>query len=186
MLKNFKIGTRLGLGFGAILVLLMIVGGSSIMDIKALHRQIDLLVTDRMVKVEQANTIIDDINTVARALRNIYIDDNKERQATNSAGSPMPEKDAGGILDEFNEPSPTRRAWLLKKMTDCPPRILRHLEAYIDFIRMTNHPAKNLLLGEIRQIQSTYMQRSRTDHLSDRTWPPMTARWQERAPGQRP
>ena len=77
MLKNFKIGTRLSLGFGILLVLMLVVGGYGIKSIKALHEEIDLLVEDRMVKVEQANTIIDQINIVARAVRNLIIDDNK-------------------------------------------------------------------------------------------------------------
>ena len=77
MLKNFKIGTRLSLGFGILLVLMLVVGGYGIKSIKALHEEIDLLVEDRMVKVEQANAIIDQINIVARAMRNMIIDDNK-------------------------------------------------------------------------------------------------------------
>ena len=81
MLKNFKIGTRLSLGFGILLVLMLVVGGYGIISIKALDGDITLLVEDRMVKVEQANTIIDNVNIIARALRNIIIDDDKGRQA---------------------------------------------------------------------------------------------------------
>ena len=82
MLSNWKIGTRLGLGFGILLILMMVVGLYGIQSIRGLHEEIDLLVEDRMVKVEQANALIDQINIVARALRNLIIDDNKDSQAT--------------------------------------------------------------------------------------------------------
>lgn len=81
MLKNLKIGTRLNLGFGILLVFMMVVGGYGIKSINSLSEEIELLVEDRMVKVEQANAIIDQINIVARATRNMIIDDNKENQA---------------------------------------------------------------------------------------------------------
>ena len=79
MLKNLKIRARLSLGFGIIMVLMMIVGGYSVKSIKSLQGEIKLLVEDRMVKVEQANQIIDNVNIIARGLRNIIIDDSKDR-----------------------------------------------------------------------------------------------------------
>ena len=85
MLKNFKIGTRLSLGFGILLVLMLVVGGYGIKSIKALHEEIDLLVEDRMVKVEQANTIIDQINIVARATAQ---PDYRRQQGKSGKGTP--------------------------------------------------------------------------------------------------
>lgn len=80
MLKNLKIGVRFSLGFGIILVLMMIVGGYAINSIKGLQGEIELLVEDRMVKVEAANALIDQINLVARSTRNLIIDKNKVNQ----------------------------------------------------------------------------------------------------------
>jgi predicted PurR-regulated permease PerM len=58
MLKNFKIGSSLCLAFGIILVLLMIVGGSAIRQIRSLDSRIDTVVNDRMVKLAQTNIVI--------------------------------------------------------------------------------------------------------------------------------
>ena len=70
MLNNLKIGTRLSCGFGLLLILMIVVGIYSVKEIKVLNNDIDLLVKDRMVKVKQANQLIDQINLVARAVRN--------------------------------------------------------------------------------------------------------------------
>jgi methyl-accepting chemotaxis protein len=110
MLKNLKIGTRLSLGFGILLLLMLIVGGYGIKSIKNLNEEIDLLVEDRMVKVEQANAIIDQINIVARATRNMIIDDNKENQAKEAQRIADARKAAGGLLDKMKKPSKATRA----------------------------------------------------------------------------
>ena len=158
MLKNFKIGTRLGLGFGVILVLLMIVGGDAIMEIRSLHRQIDLIVTDRMVKTEQANSVIDDLNLIARALRNIYIDDNRENMAEELRRIAEARQRMTAQLDEFNRTITSERGKdYLRAVSAVRPEYIRHTEAYMDFIRTEQfEAAKNLLLGEIRPVHNTY------------------------------
>ena len=134
MLKNFKIGTRLCLGFGILLVLMLVVGGYGIKSIKALHEEVDLLVEDRMVKVEQANAIIDQINIVARAIRNMIIDDNirRTRQRRLSA-LPMPAKPPAACWSNSTKPLKATKgvAILNKIIKDIRPVFGRHLEAII-------------------------------------------------------
>ncbi|MBM9536087.1 methyl-accepting chemotaxis protein [Desulfobulbus alkaliphilus] len=159
MLKNFKIGTRLGLGFGAILVLLMVVGGDAIMEIRSLHRQIDLLVTDRMVKTEQANSVIDDLNVIAQALRNIYIDTNRERQGEELRRIADARQRIATQVDEFSRTITSERGVaLLRAVTAVRPEYIRHTEAYMDLIRTEQlEPARALLLSEIREVQGAYI-----------------------------
>ena len=78
MLKNMKIGPRLGFGFGVIMVLMVIVGSFSIYEINQMNNKIDLMVNDRFPKTIQANNIIDNMNIIARALRNIVIDTSRD------------------------------------------------------------------------------------------------------------
>jgi methyl-accepting chemotaxis protein len=159
MLNDLKIRTKLGLGFGFLLILMLVVGGYGISSIQSLHQEIDLLVEDRMVKVEQANTIINNINVVARATRNLIIDDNKDHQAEELRRIAEARKSAGGILEELQKTITHEKGLaILKKMTtEIRPVFSRHLEALIEHIKNEQTlRARILLLGDYRQIQSTY------------------------------
>ena len=88
------------------MLLMMIVGGYSVKSIKSLHDEIELLVEDRMVKVEQANDIIDNVNVIARALRNIIIDDSKDRQADELRRIGEARKKAGELFETLSKTIP--------------------------------------------------------------------------------
>ncbi len=159
MLNNLKIGTRLSLGFGILLLLMLVVGGYGIKSIKSLHKEIKMLAEDRMVKVEQANTIIDQINIVARATRNMIIDDNKENQAKEVLRIAEARKTAGGLLEQMKGTIKSDKgvAILNKLANDIRPVYGRHLEALLGFIKEEQTlRARMLLLGDFRQIQNTY------------------------------
>lgn len=159
MLKNLKIGARLSLGFGIIMVLMIIVGGYSVKSIKSLQSEIQFLVEDRMLKVEQANTIIDNINVVARATRNMIIDDNKENQAKEVQRIADARKTAGGLLEQMNKTIKSEKGVaLLNKITnEIRPIYGRHLEALLGLIKDEQSlKAKTLLMGDYRLIQNTY------------------------------
>jgi methyl-accepting chemotaxis protein len=70
MFKDMKIGLRLGMGFGLVLILLAIISATSYLRVGQINSQIDGLVNDKFPKTVIANEIIDEINVIARALRN--------------------------------------------------------------------------------------------------------------------
>ncbi len=81
MFKDMKIGVRLGLGFGLVLVLLAVISAVSFMRVGQISGQIDDLVNDKFPKTVIANDIIDDVNTIARALRNsLLVNSASDRQ----------------------------------------------------------------------------------------------------------
>ncbi|MBN1604111.1 MAG: MCP four helix bundle domain-containing protein [Chitinispirillaceae bacterium] len=73
MFKNMKIGTRLGFGFGLVLLLLVVMSIMTIIQIRSIKTSVDVIVNDRFPKTVLVNEIIDDINIVARALRNMAL-----------------------------------------------------------------------------------------------------------------
>ncbi len=76
MLNNLKIGTRLALGFGLMLLLLASISFLALSRMSSLNEGVDKVVNDRYPKTELANAIIDNINVIARAMRNtLLIDD---------------------------------------------------------------------------------------------------------------
>jgi methyl-accepting chemotaxis protein len=70
MFKNLKIGTRLAIGFGLILVLLMIISTLAFIRVSQIGNNIDGMVNDKYPKTVWANNIVDQVNIIARSLRN--------------------------------------------------------------------------------------------------------------------
>ena len=70
MFKNLKIGVRLGLGFGFVLILLTFISVLAYARLSVLASSIDGVVNDKFPKTVIANEIVDQINVIARALRN--------------------------------------------------------------------------------------------------------------------
>ena len=73
MLINLSIKTRLLAGFGIVMFLSALLAVIALFSIRTINGEIDRIVNDRWPKTVQANNIIDNINVVARALRNAII-----------------------------------------------------------------------------------------------------------------
>ena len=73
MLINLSIRTRLLAGFGIVMFLSALLAVIALFSIRTINGDIDRIVNDRWPKTVQANNIIDNINVVARALRNAII-----------------------------------------------------------------------------------------------------------------
>ncbi len=159
MLKNLKIGVRLSLGFGIILVLMLIIGVYAVNAINGLHGEIDLLVEDRMVKVEQASDIMNNVNVIARALRNIIIDDSKDRQTDELRRIAEARKKAGDLFEILSKTIKSEKgSAIVKKGVDARSAYVRHTEAYMELIKTAQiEPAKKLLLTEVRESQRNYL-----------------------------
>ena len=72
-LKNLRIGTRLGLAFALIALLMLgmaLIAGTSL---KSVRTDMDLVLNDRYAKVKLVNDIGDDVNLQARIVRNLVI-----------------------------------------------------------------------------------------------------------------
>ncbi|HMW57999.1 MAG TPA: MCP four helix bundle domain-containing protein [Accumulibacter sp.] len=78
MFKNLKIGARLGFGFGFIVILLLGISVLSYLRVSGLNADIDKLVNHFFPKTVWANHIIEAINLIARAQRNLLIDPRPE------------------------------------------------------------------------------------------------------------
>ena len=167
MLKNFKIGSRLTLGFGIILVLLMIVGGYSLTVITSLHDEVSELVTDEMVKTELANEITENINVIARGLRNIIIDDSKDRQGDELRRIAECRKKIAEILEQLKKTVVADAGKVaLSKVVDTQTIYVKHIEAYMELVKAGKiDTARPMLFAEIREAQKNYL--AATEELVD-------------------
>jgi methyl-accepting chemotaxis protein len=71
--KNMKIGMRLGLGFGLVLVLLAIIAFIGITRLSAVQGNFEIAVNENAVEIALANGMIDQVNTIARSARNMAL-----------------------------------------------------------------------------------------------------------------
>ena len=77
MFKNLKIGVRLGIGFAITIVLLIALASISLLRMLDVLDSTKTIVDDRMPKVKQANEIQINTLTMARAVRNMILADDK-------------------------------------------------------------------------------------------------------------
>ncbi|MGQ9830844.1 MAG: methyl-accepting chemotaxis protein [Thermochromatium sp.] len=70
---NLKVSTRLGLGFGAVLLLLGLVASLGWFNLYRLNQDIVLIIDDLFPKTVEANDIIDKVETVDRVFRTAMI-----------------------------------------------------------------------------------------------------------------
>ncbi len=72
-LSNIRLGVRLGLGFGLLVVLALALGLFGISRLSALSTSFSLVGDDRLPKVVKLAEIVDDVNLSAREMRNALI-----------------------------------------------------------------------------------------------------------------
>ena len=76
-LKNLKIDQRLGVGFGAVILAGLAVAAYGRVSLSSINDELNLLASDRVVKVMQMRDIRDHMNTIAREARNIALLDDE-------------------------------------------------------------------------------------------------------------
>lgn len=158
MLKNMKIGTRLALAFGLILLFLVVNGIVSIRVISTVNGQLKTLANDRMPKVESANDIIDNLNVIARALRNVVIDTSKETQEAEFKRIADAREQIGKQIKFLQDTAKSEKgSALVKKVFDARAAYIEHYLKYIELVKNGQiDTAKGLLLTSIREVQKKY------------------------------
>ncbi len=73
MFKNLKIGVKLAIGFGLMIVLLVTVSGLAYIRVDSINGEIENMVNDKFPKVVLANDAVDQVNITARAIRNAML-----------------------------------------------------------------------------------------------------------------
>ncbi|TAN67713.1 MAG: methyl-accepting chemotaxis protein [Methylobacter sp.] len=77
MFKNMKVGMRLGLGFGVVLLLMTGIIYSGISGMSSQNDKMDQIVNENNVKMALSNTMSENIHIVSRILRTIILLDDK-------------------------------------------------------------------------------------------------------------
>ena len=158
MFKNMKIGMRLGLGFGLVLVLLSVIAFIGITRLSQMNEAMDKIVNDRYPKTVLANDILDNINVIARSMRNTLIMDKREQiekeleriqEARKIINDRLEKLEAGIKSDKGKE--------LMKAINDARGAYVVGQDQFLKFVADgKQEEAKVLLLTEVRGKQLAY------------------------------
>ncbi len=160
MLKNLKIGTKIGLGFTIAILFLIAISLISISRLQELNSAVDTLVHDRFPKTVQANAIIDSLNLAARGTRNMLLDPDEanikaeEKRITEAAG--VITKNMEILEKSLTDPKGQELfAIMAKSRTEYRTHLLR----FFDLAKAgKREEASQLLFGDMRATQGTYME----------------------------
>ncbi|MBK1680172.1 methyl-accepting chemotaxis protein [Rhodocyclus tenuis] len=159
MLSNIKIGPRLAFAFIAILALLIAIAGVAYTRLSALSDDIDLMVNERFPKTVVAHDVIDNLNVVARAMRNTAllkdpaaIAQEKERIAeARKANNDNYANLEQSIKDARGREYLSRLAEVRKNYATLQAKTSELLDAG------KHEEAVQLLMGDLRTAQNAYM-----------------------------
>lgn len=159
MFNNMKLGMRLSLGFMLVLLLLGAVSVIGIQRMGQLNDQVDTLVNDRFPKAVAANEMIDNINVIARSMRNMLIVEGdsaiKREQEEVENARVIIGKNLEQLTSTINLEEGKR---LLHKIVESRQA---YIPLQVEFIELVNEgkrgDAVNLLLTKVRAEQNKYM-----------------------------
>ena len=156
---NMKVGARLGLGFGVVLLLLVGVTFLGATRLGSLNDGTQSIVTDRYPKSVLAYTIIGDVNQIARSMRNVVIFTDqetikKELNTIETARGRIKES-----LDKLEKMINAEKGKeLFKAVTEARAK---YVAEQTEFGKLAaegkKEEAKNLLLTKVRPVQLAYM-----------------------------
>ena len=158
-IKNLKVGSRLALGFGAVLLMLAVMNGLSIYSLSQLANNTDDIVTVSYPKVLQAQLIMNHNNKIARSLRNALLirDEKKAAKEMAVVADKRKEIDEAMVkLDGMVKSGKGRDLFMAVQAANAP--FNASLDDVLRLRREGNMDgAVDEMLGKMRALQLTYM-----------------------------
>ena len=159
MFKHMKIGLRLGLGFGVVVLLMMVIAFIGITRLGSLNAEIEDMVKDKYPKTVIANDLLGQINIIARSMRNTLIMDKQEHIAKEIARVQDAHKTIKDDFDKLDQTIKTEKGKeMLKTITDASAKYGVGQDHFLKLVgEGKREEAKTALLGEIRPLQLAYI-----------------------------
>ena len=157
-IKNMKLGLRLGVGFGIVLILMLTLGAISYQRLGDLNREIDDMAHVQFPKTVQANNVIDAINAIARHLRNGYIYSGAEQQKSidSIAGE---RKVINENLEKLDKSiTSVKGRELLKKVAETRAAYVVEQDKFLELLKADKKvEIVALMQGGLRKAQNEYL-----------------------------
>ncbi|MFT3736788.1 MAG: methyl-accepting chemotaxis protein [Rhodocyclaceae bacterium] len=171
MFANMKIGVRLGLGFGLVLLLLVGITALGISRLSHLNEEINLIVKDRYVKVSLLTGVKDDVNDQVRALSNSLLHRSLEKSMKELEGIAAGTKSISERLEKVESMIASDRGReLFKSMQEARSNYVTLRNKVVDLIQAGKHDtAVDLLFSDVRGARVAYFEKldALTDYQSE-------------------
>ncbi|MBF0566548.1 MAG: MCP four helix bundle domain-containing protein [Nitrospirae bacterium] len=160
MFRNMKTGTRLGLSFGVVIVLLLLITFIGLSRLAAVNDVVELLVQNRYPKIVASNTILNELNIQGRAMRNTLLMEKSDEVKSEIDRVLESKKKVGEPIEKLNATvkSETGKG-LMKAINDIRATYTKDRDDFVDLISAGKQAeAKAQLLTKVRQSQTAYME----------------------------
>lgn len=159
MFRNMKIGVRLGLGFGLVVILMVVIAVIGISRLGVLNAGIDDLVKDKYPKTVLANDVHDDINIIARSMRDMLLETDTDKIASQYERIVNVDKKIGKDFEQLtNVVSSDKGKDLLKALDDARTNFTSTQDSIVKMVQTGHHDsAVALILGAMKKDQAAYI-----------------------------
>ncbi len=157
-LNDMKISTRLMLGFGAMALLIALLGAISLFEVSAITLSFNAVAKDRLPKAVSSYEIEGDINLIARAMRNMVIMSEAADVEKEAAHIVAASKDIDTRLDSLvaTDKSDAGKA-IVVKVTEARAKYVPIQRKFVELAAAGKTAASEaLLLGDLRQAEQSY------------------------------
>ncbi|MDO8465594.1 MAG: MCP four helix bundle domain-containing protein, partial [Gallionella sp.] len=158
-MASMKVGTRLGLGFGAVIVLLIIVALLGITNMRSIQAQLDDIVNDEFPKTVQANNMIDGINSIGVFMRDSLLVTGMDNVQKELAGIDAKRKFIKDNLEKLEKTIISDKGKAaLAKVLDMRTKYVGSQDAFIKLQKEGKQAeAKALFMAETMELQDVYI-----------------------------
>lgn len=160
MFKNMKIGVRLGLGFGLVILMMLVTAFSTYFSINGLSAKIEQTINDRFPKTVIANDLQKHLNTVARSTRNSLLLKSPEAVKKELEVIAETRKSISAALDQLDKTANTEEERKhLQVITVVRAAYVRELDKFLEMQKAGRHEeGVDHLVGDMRLALNNYTQ----------------------------
>ncbi len=161
--NNMKVSTRLALGFGSLILLLLIISGTALLRVAEIVTDTGLVVNDRMPKVTMSDEVSQNILIIARSTRNIILSNNKQFEKQQLEIIASTRKHNGEILEKIEGMlSSEKGKQMFAEVTDARTKYNASLDVLLSLADSSSsqwnvEKATQYLFGEYTQLANSYV-----------------------------
>ncbi|MDO8294577.1 MAG: MCP four helix bundle domain-containing protein, partial [Gallionella sp.] len=158
-MASMKVGTRLGLGFGAVVVLLIIVALLGITNMRSVQGNLDDIVHDEFPKTVQANNVIDAVNGIGIFMRDSLLVTGQENIQKELDGIPPLRKTIRDNIEKMQATIHSEKGKAtLGKVLDLRAQYIASQDAFIKLqVEGKTAEAKKLFMDVAMELQDGYI-----------------------------